>query len=72
MPASKILNNFGERIKKLREQKGMTQQELADKARLHNTYVGSVERGEKNISLKNIEKVVKGLGTSLSEFFSSL
>jgi transcriptional regulator with XRE-family HTH domain len=72
MPASKVLERFGQRIKELRRQKGMTQEQLADKAHLHNTYIGSVERGEKNISMINIEKIVKALGVSLSEFFSTL
>lgn len=70
MPASKVLQRFGERIRELRKQKNLTQEQLADKARLHYTYIGTVERGEKNISMKNIEKVAKGLGVSLAEFFA--
>lgn len=71
MPASKILQRFGTRIKELRKEKDLTQEKLADKSSLHYTYLGAVERGQKNISLKNIEKVAKGLGVSLSEFFST-
>lgn len=71
MPASKILDRFGQRIHELRKQRDMTQESLADKANLHNTYIGSVERGEKNISMKNVERVVKALGISLAEFFST-
>ncbi|MCX6784161.1 MAG: helix-turn-helix transcriptional regulator [candidate division WWE3 bacterium] len=72
MPVSKILDRFGNRIKQLRKLKGLTQEGLADRSHLHYTYIGAVERGEKNISLKNIEKVSKGLGVTLSEFFSTL
>ncbi len=71
MPASKVLERFGQRIRELRKQKEMTQEQLADEASLHNTYIGTVERGEKNISMINIERVVKALGVSLSEFFST-
>lgn len=53
MPATKVLVRFGERIRELRKQKGMTQEQLADKAKLHNTYIGTVERGEKNMSIKH-------------------
>lgn len=70
MPASKILDRFGQRIRELRKQKDMTQEQLADRANLHNTYIGAVERGEKNISMINVERVVKALGVSLAEFFS--
>ena len=72
MPSSKILERFGNRIREIRKEKYLTQEKLADRAKLHYTYVGAVERGEKNISLKNIAKVVKGLGMSLAEFFSTL
>lgn len=71
MPATKILKTFGYRIRELRKQKDLTQEELAERARLHYTYVGIVERGEKNISLKNIEKIVKALNVSMAEFFAT-
>ncbi len=71
MPASKIVQRFGERIRELRKQNNLTQEELAEKAKLHHTYIGSVERGDKNISLKNIEKVIRGLNVSLADFFST-
>lgn len=71
MPASKIIEKYGARIKELRNKKNLTQERLAEKSGLHYTYIGTVERGTKNISLKNIEKVAKGLGVSLTEFFSS-
>lgn len=71
MPSSKILERYGQRIKELRKQKNLTQEKLAEKARLHYTYIGTVERGEKNISMINIEKISKALGVSLAKFFSN-
>ena len=65
-----ILERFGERIRDLRIQKGITSQiAFANKASLDRTYIGGVERGERNIALKNIEKIAKTLGISLEELF---
>ncbi len=69
MPSSKIIERFGQRIKELRKQKDLTQEKLAEKSKLHYTYIGVVERGGKNISLKNIEKIAHALGVKLSELF---
>lgn len=71
MTKTKILERFGLRIKELRLDAKLTQEELADKANLHYTYIGVVERGKKNISLINIEKIAKALGVNLATFFSS-
>ena len=51
-------------LRKKREQLGMSQEALADIANLHRTYVGSVERGERNISIDNIERLAIALGVS--------
>lgn len=67
-----ILTNFGERIRKLRLSKGMSQEELAERAGVHRTYVGMIERGEKNITLKNIERYAKALDVRLSELFEDI
>lgn len=72
MTKSSVLVDFGKRIRELRKLKSMTQEQLADKASLHNTYIGTVERGEKNISMINIDRIIKALGTNLAEFFSTL
>lgn len=55
---------FGLRVRMLRFEREMTQEELAEKADLHPTYVGSVERGERNIALENIVAIAKALGCS--------
>ena len=52
---------FGENIRSLREQRGLSQERLAELAELHRTYVGAVERGERNVSLKNIVRLAKAL-----------
>jgi len=66
---SEILNKFGERIRELRKLKGFSQEELADRAYLHRTYIGMIERAEKNITLINIQKIADALGVELKEFF---
>ena len=64
-----ILLQFGKKLRNIRTNKNMSQEELADKAGVHRTYIGMVERAEKNITLKNINKLAKALGVKLSEFF---
>ena len=68
--SSPILKKFGKRVIELRFQKGFTSQiALANKANMDRTYIGGIERGERNISLVNIEKLAKTLGISLEELF---
>jgi transcriptional regulator with XRE-family HTH domain len=65
-----ILRKFGKRVRELRLQKGITSQmDLANKAGLDRTYVGGVERGERNVGLKNIEKIAKTLDIKIEELF---
>lgn len=63
---------FGMKIRCVRLEKGMKQEELARKSDLHYTYISSVEKGERNVSLKNIKKIVTALDMSLAEFFTDL
>jgi transcriptional regulator with XRE-family HTH domain len=65
-----ILKKFGKRVKLLRLQKGITSQmALANKAGLDRTYVGGLERGERNVALVNISKLAKALGVDLADLF---
>ncbi|MDP3792333.1 MAG: helix-turn-helix transcriptional regulator [bacterium] len=63
------LEKFGEKIREERHRQGLSQEELASRAGVHRTYIGMLERAEKNITLENIEKVAKALGLKISEFF---
>lgn len=62
---------IGKRIKELRNLRGFSQEELADRAGIDRTYVNSVENGKRNVSIVNIEKIANALGCSLQEFFIS-
>ncbi|MBK4717074.1 MULTISPECIES: helix-turn-helix domain-containing protein [Tenebrionibacter/Tenebrionicola group] len=55
---------FSHNIRKLREKQGLSQEALADLAGLHRTYIGSVERCERNISIDNIDRIASALGVS--------
>ena len=67
-----ILLKFGNTIKKLRKLRGYSQEEFAQIAELDRSYMGSVERGERNISLLNIEKIANALDISLETFFKEI
>jgi transcriptional regulator with XRE-family HTH domain len=60
---------LGYRIKSLRGSNKMTQEELAELANLHNTYIGAIERGERNPSLKSIEQIASALNVPISDLF---
>lgn len=62
-----ILVNFGERVREIRKEKALSQEELAHKANLHRTYIGMIERAEKNITLINIEKIANALDVNISD-----
>lgn len=64
-----IQEKVGQRIRKLRRQLGISQEELASRANLDRTYITSVERGKRNISVVNLEKLANALGVSLKTFF---
>jgi len=64
-----LQQQFGQRIRELRTARGLSQEEFAFKANVHRTYIGSIERGERNLSLKNIAAISEALGISLSELF---
>jgi transcriptional regulator with XRE-family HTH domain len=63
-PSRKILC---ENMRQLRKAAGLSQEDLADACGLHRTYIGSVERRERNISIDNIDKIAAALGTTASE-----
>ena len=65
-----IGKHFGERVRQLRLERSLSQEELAFKSCVHRTYLGDIERGERNPSLKNIAAIVKALDVTLSQLFS--
>jgi transcriptional regulator with XRE-family HTH domain len=64
--ANPIARAFGHRVRKLRTERRISQEELADRCGVHRTYMGRIERGETNITLTNIHKVARGLGVPVA------
>lgn len=58
---------LGSTIRELRSRKGLSQESFADLVDLHRTYIGAVERGERNVSLQNLVRIAEGLDLSLSD-----
>jgi transcriptional regulator with XRE-family HTH domain len=65
--SEEVLIKFGARIKQLRQEKGLTQEQFAQKCGLHKNYIGMIERGERNPSLINIEVIAKGLELTIAK-----
>lgn len=65
-----VLIKFGEKVRNLRKNQGLSQEELAFKADLHRTYIGMIERAEKNITLVNVEKIANALNVNINELFA--
>ncbi|MCX6810535.1 MAG: helix-turn-helix transcriptional regulator [Candidatus Berkelbacteria bacterium] len=64
-----ILKKFGDKVREERLRKKLSQEQLADLAGVHRTYIGMIERAEKNITLENIEKIAKALNSNIKELF---
>jgi len=71
-PLSPATKAFGERVRTRRHELGFSQEQLAEAAGLHWTFVGQVERGQRNLSLKNILKLAQGLGVDAGELVRGL
>jgi transcriptional regulator with XRE-family HTH domain len=61
---------FGEKVREIRISKGLSQEELAHIANVHRTYIGMIERAEKNITLVNIEKIAVALNVKIIELIN--
>src|SRR6516162_9442298 len=70
MTPGDIKNQFGTAGRTERKRLGISQEELAGRAGLHRTYVADIERGARNLSLANIEKLAKALGTTIPALFT--
>ena len=64
---SDVSIRFGKKLRRLRTERQMSQEEFAAQANLHRTYVSSVERGERNVTIETIEKLAHALGVPLSD-----
>jgi len=67
-----ILERFGQRVRALRKEQGYSQEAFAAACELDRTYVGGIERGERNVALRNIEAIAQTLGISLAELMTGL
>lgn len=67
-----MLLAFGKAVRQARKARGLSQEDFADRCGIDRSYMGSVERGERNLALVNIEKIVQALGLAYSEFFKAL
>lgn len=67
MKATRVLVKFGKNVRECRISKNWSQEELAFQANLHRTYIGMIERAEKNITLLNIEKIANALGVKIED-----
>lgn len=67
-----ILIKFGNKVRERRAELGLSQEELASRAGVHRTYIGMIERAEKNITLGNIEKISKALKLNLDDLMKNL
>jgi transcriptional regulator with XRE-family HTH domain len=63
---------FGKSVRKRREKLGVSQEEFADRCNLDRTYIGGIERGERNVALVNIEKIAKAFRISLADLFKEV
>jgi len=64
-----VLKAFGDRVRELRAQMGLSQEELARRAKIDRTYIGGIERGERNAGIKNVHRIADALGVPAAELF---
>ena len=67
-----ILKALGQRVRELRAKQGYSQEGFADRCEVHRTFMGTIERGESNLSFQNLVKVAKALGITLSQLLSGI
>lgn len=70
--ASDVRNAFGLRVRELRVERGLSQEVLAERAGVHRTYLGGIERGERNPALQNMKRLAQALDVTLSELCRGL
>ena len=65
----KVVRDFALRVRTVRQAKGLSQEKLAEEAGIHRTYLGGIELGLRNPSLRNIARIAKALGISVADLF---
>lgn len=64
-----VLKEFGDRVRAIRMRKGLSQEELARLAKIDRTYIGGIERGERNAGIKNVHRIAQALGVAADQLF---
>lgn len=72
MAEETLARRFGKLVRRLRQEKGYSQEEFSFRVGLHQTYVSLVERGERNVTIQTAERIAKALGTTMAELFGEL
>ena len=67
-----VLHRFGARVRELRKAKALSQEAFADKCGLDRTYISGIERGNRNVAIRNVEVIAKALGVTISELMKGL
>ncbi len=67
-----IIEKFGQRVRALRKKAGLSQEAFAAKCGLDRTYIGGIERGERNVALRNLSVIANALGMSMSQLMKGL
>jgi transcriptional regulator with XRE-family HTH domain len=67
-----ILVRFGKRVREKRTALGLSQEAFADKANLDRTYISGIERGKRNVAIRNIDAIAKALGVSMTELMDGV
>jgi transcriptional regulator with XRE-family HTH domain len=71
-PANNILERFGNRVRQLRKARGLSQEAFADECHLDRTYISGIERGKRNVALRNIEAIARALRLTVSDLTKGL
>jgi transcriptional regulator with XRE-family HTH domain len=72
MAEETLARRFGELVRRLRQERGYSQEEFSFRVGLHQTYISSVERGERNVTIQTADRIARALGTKLSDLFGEL
>ena len=72
MAEEELAKRFGKLVRCLRQERGYSQEEFSFRVRLHQTYISSVERGERNVTIQTADRIARALGTTLSDLFGDL